>query len=202
MRQLFTWRFVAAVVALAVLALVARGVLLGGDDPIEAVIDTELVERQIDLIEPVGSIVWSEGFEIGFDGLTRGYVDLLLSGDRVMRVAPGTIGEIECTGIETPETCAVFADMLGDAVVWFSIQPRESANTVRLPAVVDLDEGDAVLANGWRIPYPPVIERDCPGEDIPTFTDFLRRFGPGSTSVVDLTLRQVVEVRCGAPVAD
>jgi len=44
-----------------------------------------------------------------------------------------------------------------------------------------------------------VIERDCPGEDIPTFADFLRRFGSDSVSIVDLITRQVVAVRCVDP---
>ncbi len=48
----------------------------------------------------------------------------------------------------------------------------------------------------------PVIERDCGGEDIPTFSDFLRRFGPDSVTIVDLESRQVTSVRCGDEVGE
>ncbi len=41
-----------------------------------------------------------------------------------------------------------------------------------------------------------VITRSCEGEDIVSFSDFVRRFGPGSTSVVDLEIQRVTEVRC------
>jgi uncharacterized protein related to proFAR isomerase len=95
----------------------------------------------------------------------------------------------------------VFADMLGDAVVWFAILPQAPRATVELPPIVDLVDGRAVFESGWRIPYAPVIERDCEGEDIPTFSDFLRRFGPDSVTIVDLETRQVTTVRCGDPVA-
>jgi hypothetical protein len=41
-----------------------------------------------------------------------------------------------------------------------------------------------------------VIERECDGVDIPTFSDFLRRFGADSVTIVDLATRQVTAVRC------
>lgn len=202
MRQLFNWRFVAAVAALAVLALLARGLLLDDEDAIGVVIDTEEIERHIDLIEPIATADWTEEFQVGRDGATSGFIDLTLDTERVMRIAPGTLGEISCRELDVADACAVFADMLGDAVIWFAIVPQAARATAELPPIVDLDEGDAILENGWRIPYPPVIERDCEGEDIPTFSDFLRRFGPGSVSIVDLESRQVVAVRCGEPVDD
>ena len=54
MRQLFNWRFVAALAALAALALLARAILTD-DSSIDAVIEPELIERRIDLIEPIAS---------------------------------------------------------------------------------------------------------------------------------------------------
>jgi hypothetical protein len=196
-RQLFNWRFVAALAALAGLALVTRAVLLGGDE-LAAVVDPDPVERRIDLIEPIFAMDLSEGFAVGRDGTTTGTLDVILPGPRFARIAPGTLGEITCETLEEINTCALFADMLGDAVVWFAILPQAPRATVEVPPVVELDEGDAILENGWRIPYARVIERQCEGEEIPNFSDFLRRFAPDSVTVVDLGARQVTAVRCGA----
>ena len=52
MRQLFSWRFVAAIGAVVALALLAQAVF-GGDDPLEAVVDPDPVERSIDVIDPI-----------------------------------------------------------------------------------------------------------------------------------------------------
>ncbi len=198
MRQLFNWRFVAAVGALVVLALLVRAILTD-DSSIDAVIEPELIERQIDLIEPIVSAVRSESFVMAPSGVTDGVLELALDADRVLRIVPGTFGQIECDELEAANGCAVLADMLGDAVVWFAILPQAPRATVELPPIIDLDDGQAVFDNGWRIPYAPVIERDCGGEDIPTFSDFLRRFGPDSVTIVDLELREVTTVRCGDP---
>ena len=199
MRQLFSWRFVAAIAALAALALLTRSLLVD-DDALEAVIGPAPIERRIDVFQPIVSVEQSTEFLIDATGATTGYIDLTLPGDRVVRIAPGTLGEIACDELDQDNRCVLLADTLGDAVVWFSILPAAPRATVELPPIVDLDEGEAVFENGWRVPYAPVIERDCEGEDIPTFSDFLRRFGPDSVTIVDLETRQVVAVRCGEPV--
>lgn len=193
MRQLFSWRFVAAVAAVAALGLLVRAVL-AEDDPIDAVIDPDPIERSIDVLEPIVAVEQTIDFDV--DGVTTGYLDLGLPGERTMQIVPGTFGEIDCDELGEPNRCAVFADTLGDAVIWFSILPVAARNTVELGPIVDLDDGDAVFENQWRLPYAPVIERECNGEDIPTFADFLERFGPESITVVDLETRQVVSARC------
>lgn len=196
MRQLFNWRFVAAVAALGVLALLARAILTD-DNSIEAVIEPEIIERQIDLIEPIASATGVDGATLLPAGVTTSPIELTLDAERVLSIAPGTLGEISCEELDAANRCAVLADMLGNAVVWFAILPQSARSTVELEPVIDLDDGRAVFDNGWRIPYAPVIERDCGGEDIPTFSDFLRRFGPDSVTIVDLESRQVTSVRCG-----
>jgi len=193
-RQLFNWRFVAAVAALGVLALLARAILTD-DDSIEAVIEPETIERQIDLIEPIVAVT-GEAIELR-GGVTTGSTELVLDTERVVSIAPGTFGEVACEELEVANRCAILADMLGNAVVWFAILPQAPRSTVELPPIIDLDDGQAVFDNGWQIPYAPVIERDCGGEDLPTFSDFLRRFGPDSVTIVDLESRQVTTVRCG-----
>jgi hypothetical protein len=200
-RQIFSWRFVAALGAIAVLALLARAILTD-DSSIEAVIEPATIERTVDLIEPIESATQSPGFAVAPGGATTGFLDLTLDVERVVRIVPGTFGEIECDELDRTNRCAVFADMLGDAVVWFAILPQVPRATVELPPIIDLVDGRAVFESGWRIPYAPVIERDCEGEDIPTFRDFLRRFGPDSVTIVDLETRQVTAVRCGESGAD
>jgi hypothetical protein len=195
-RQIFNWRFVATVAALGALALLARAILTD-DSSIEAVIDPEVIERKIDLIEPIEEVASSADFSLTPTGVTTGFIDLKLDATRVLRIVPGTLGEIDCDDLDMTNRCAVLADMLGDAVVWFAIVPQAPSATVELPPILDLDDGYAVFDSGWLIPYAPVIERDCEGEDIPTFSDFLRRFGPDSVTIVDLELRQVTSVRCG-----
>ncbi len=198
MRQLFNWRFFATVAVLAVLAVLARAAL-ADDDTLESVVEPEQIERAIDLIDPIVAATQSEDFAIQPTGLTTGFLDLALDDVRTMRIVPGTYGEIDCDGLAEPNQCVVVADLLGDAVIWFAILPRSSRTTFELPPILDLVDGEAVFESGWRIPYAPVIERDCDGEDIPTFSDFLRRFSDDSVTIVDLEERQVVAVRCGEP---
>ncbi len=198
MRQLFSWRLLAAVVALGVLALLARA-LLADDNSIDAVIDPDPIERRIDVFEPIVSVDRSDDFVIEPTGVSTGYLDLALTGERVVRIFPGTFGEVACDGLALPNRCVLLADTLGDAVIWFAILPAAAGGRVEFPPIVELTDGEAVFENGWRVPYAPVIDRDCEGEDIPTFSDFLRRFGPDSVTLFDLATRQVVEVRCGEP---
>ena len=199
MRQIFNWRLVAALAALAALALLARAILTD-DASIEAVIEPEVIERRIDLIEPIQSATQSATFAVAPSGVTTGFLDLAVDAERVVRIVPGTLGEIDCDELDVSNRCAIFADMLGDAVVWFAILPQAPRATVELAPIIDLNDGLAVFESGWRIPYAPVIERECRGEDIPTFSDFLRRFGPDSVTIVDLESRQVTAVRCGEAV--
>lgn len=199
MRQLFSVRFVAALAAIAALALLANAVL-ADDESIETVIEPEPIERHIDLIDAIFAVDASADFRVDDTGVTTGFLDVVLDGERTVRIVPGTLGEVSCDELDEINRCAIFADTLGEAVIWFAILPQAAGGTVELPPIVDLDNDEAVFDNGWRIPYPPVIERDCEGEDITSFSDFLRRFGPNSVSIVDLETREVVAVRCGEPV--
>lgn len=208
---MLTLRFLAALAALALLAVGVDAVFAsGGQEGALAVTgpsnldeDGNLIERRIDVIASVERIERSEDFEVGPDGRTVGVFDAVLDADgqRVMRVSPGTPGEISCDTLSLANGCVVLADVLGDAVVWFAVLPKGPSETVELPPIVDLQEGYALFENGWEIAYPPVIDRDedetCAGEDIPSFSDFLQRFGPNSTTVVDLATQQVIQVQCG-----
>lgn len=213
-RQVLTWRFLAAIAALALLAFGVDSVVASGGQqgalaitgPSNLDRDGNLIMRRIDVISSVERIERSDDFEVGPDGRTIGVFDAVLDADgqRVMRIAPGTPGEISCETLSEPNRCVVLADVLGEAVVWFAVLPKAPRETVELPPIVDLQEGYATFENGWEVSYPPVIERDvdgenatCAGEDIPSFSDFLRRFGPDSTTIVDLATQQVIQVQCG-----
>jgi hypothetical protein len=193
-RQLFTWRFVAAVAALAGLALLVNAIFVD-DDQLTAIVESEVSDRKIDFISSVFFMETSNDFGFGDDGLTEGFIDFVLPRRNVMRVAPGTPGIINCD-LQSSNRCVVFADLLGDAVIWFATLPKAERETVELPPILDLQDGFALFENGWQIRYAPVIDRFCEGEDIVSFSDFLRRFSPGSTSVVDLETQSVIEVRC------
>jgi len=210
-RQVLTLRFLAAIAALALLAVGVDTIVAGGDQqgslasagPSGRDEDGDVIRRRIDLVSSIERIERSEDFEVGPDGRTVGVLDAVLDADgrRVMRVAPGTLGEVACEEMSSPDRCVVLADVLGEAVVWFAILPKAPRETVELPPIVDLRDGYAVFENGWEIRYPRVIDRDeegsCLGRDIPSFSDFLRRFGPNSTTIVSLETKQVAQVQCG-----
>lgn len=202
-----TWRFFAAIGALVLLAVGVDRAFAGADKQGEIAVaapatfdeDGNLILRRIDLIEPVAFVVPSPDFAIGEDGLSVGFVDAVLDADRTARIVPGTPGQVTCESFDDPNRCVLLADVLGDAVVWFALMPRAPRDTVELPPIVDLQDGYAQFVNGWEVLYAPVIERDADscGDDVVSFSDFLRRFGPGSTTVVDLETRQVTAVICG-----
>jgi len=206
-RQLLTWRFLAAIGALALLAVGVNAAFAGAEKSGEIAVvapatfdaNGNLIPRRIDLIEPVAFVVPSPDFEIGEDGLTVGVLDAVLDADRIARIVPGTPGEVTCANFDDPNRCVLVADVLGDAVVWFALMPRGPRDTVELAPIVDLQDGYALFVNGWEVLYAPVIERDADtcGDDVVSFSDFLRRFGPGSITVVDLETRQVTLVICG-----
>lgn len=201
MRQLLSVRFVAALAALLGLTLAVQTVF-ADEDQIDDLVEevSTVTSRRVDLIAIVERIEESPDFEVGEDGLTVGLLDAEFGDGRVMRIAPGTPAEIECPNTQLVNRCVVLADLVGDAVLWFALLPRGPNRTVVLPPIVDLEEGYAIFENGWEVRYPPVIERECGDEDIPSFSDFLRRFGPNSTSIVDLETQLVTSVRCGAEV--
>jgi hypothetical protein len=206
-----TLRFLAAIAALVLLAVGVDTVFASGGQQGSLAItgpsnldeQGNLIMRRIDVISSAERIERSEDFEVGPDGRTVGVLDAVLDADdqRVMRVAPGTPGEISCDTLLLPNRCVVLADVLGEAVVWFAVLPKGPRETVELPPIVDLQDGYALFENGWEIAYPPVIDRDedgtCAGQDIPSFSDFVRRFGPNSITIVDLATQQVIQVQCG-----
>ncbi len=161
--------------------------------------DGNIIPRRVDLIESVERVEASPNFAIGDDGRSIGVLDAVITEERIAHIVPETPGEVTCENFEDPDRCVLLADVLGDAVVWFALLPAGPRDTVELGPIVDLQDGFAEFENGWEVLYAPIIERDADtcGDDVVSFSDFLERFGPGSTSVVDLETRQVTAVICG-----
>lgn len=205
-RQLLNWRFLATIAALVLLAVGVDAVVTGADKegaidlggPRQVDDDGNVTERKIDLIAPAQRLERSDDFAVTGDGTTVGDLDAVLDENRVMHVAPGTPGQISCEALDEENACVVLADVLGEAVVWFAVLPRGPAGTVELPPIVELQDGYALFDNGWQVLYETVIDRErgCPNADIPSFRDFLRRFGPDSITQVDLETQKVAYVVC------
>jgi hypothetical protein len=193
MRQIFTVRFFAAVGAVLGL-VVLLSVLFREDGPVADVAERQPMERTIDLVALVFSST-SVDFAIGDDGITTGSLDLLLDQERTVRIVPGTSGENNCAALDEIAKCAVLTDLLGDAVVWFAIVPLASSRTLALPAIVSLDDDFATLANGWRLPYAPILERQC-ARDFGSFTEFREELGTDFTSIYSLVEGEITDVVC------
>lgn len=194
MRQIFSVRFFAAIGA--VVGLFALLVLVfGGGDSIADVIDQEPMERRIDLVAQVFAPVPSPDFEMDDDGTTRGHLELVIDGDRRLEVFEGTHGEVDCLRVDQPGACAVVADLLGDAVVWFALVPMGPGQNVTMPAVVSLDDGRATLTTGWQVPYAPVLDRRCDRE-FASFRELRTELGTAFTSIYSLDEDRLIAVVC------
>jgi hypothetical protein len=113
-----------------------------------------------------------------------------------MIVKAGTPGEVSCPGLTGLAQCTVAADLLGDAVLWFSIVPGTPGSTVQLPAVVELLPGGWVrLADGWVLRHAAKVDRSCP-EATASLVDFIDTFGSEATSTFNFDRQELVKVTC------
>lgn len=192
MRQFFSWRFWATLVALVVVT--AAIVVFTSDDSASDDRGQRTTEnRRVDL----ASFVYTaeqDRFRM-VDGYSRGFLNLVLDGARTVHIQPGTPGEVSCERLDEPGRCGVVADLLGDAVVWFAILPLGPRLTIELPPIVDLEDGYAILTNAWELRYAPVLDRRC-DKETESFQQFLRELGPESTTIVDPGENRVTAVAC------
>ncbi len=193
MRQFFTLRFWLALAVLAALAVAALAVrTLGGTT---ASATTDAVGRRIDVVQWVFQATAAEGFEMK-DGVTTADLSLQLDGARTMVVKAGTPGEVKCDDLLLPGRCTVAADLLGDAVLWFSIIPGGPDATIELPAVVELVSGGWVrLSNDWVLRHAPRVERSC-SADTSSLTDFINTFGERARSTFNYETQRIEKVTC------
>ena len=197
MREIFSVRFFAAVGAVVGLFFLlttifaTRGAIDGGDGQQ----DSTVVEvHKIDLVEQVYSSS-DAGFRIGLDGTAAGDTDLIIDDFRSLRVVAGTPGEIICPDFGQLGACAVVADLLGEAVVWFALVPMGPNRTVPMPAIDTLADL-AMLVNGWQVTYAPVLDRRCPNEEFESYREFRDVMGDNFTALFDLDQRRLSAVEC------
>ena len=206
MREIFTVRFFAAVGAvvgmffLLTTIFATREVIEGNGGDGSTVVDL----HTIDLVDQVFSSR-NAFFRLDDDGLAASDTDLIIDGTRQLRVVTGTPGENHCPDFGEIGACAVVADLLGEAVVWFALVPMGSARTVELPAIDTLEDGLATLVNGWQLRFAPVLDRRCGvgenAEQFSSYRDFRDTFGDQFTSIFDIDERRLVAVRCRSTVA-
>jgi hypothetical protein len=106
---------------------------------------------------------------------------------------------LQCDALTTPGGCYLMADMLGTAIVWFVVLPYpETADRASLPAIDLLldDVTTAELTNGWILPLADVVDRSLCSEDTTSLTNFVRKFGDRSTTILDVAKGEIVAVDC------
>jgi hypothetical protein len=197
MRQIFSVRFFAAVGAVVGLLFLlttifaTREVIEGNGDA--AVGNIEL--HKIDLVEQVFSSS-NQQFRVGDDGLAENNTEFVIDGTRSLRVVAGTPGEMLCPEFGEIGACAVVADLLGEAVVWFAVVPMGSNKTVRMPAIDTLEDGLATLVNGWQVEFAPVLDRRCSGDEFESYREFRQAFGDDFTAIFGIDERRLSAVVC------
>ncbi len=196
MRTLFSWRLWAALLALLGAALIVR-VTTRQDAVVQAAAVPVPDQHRIEFASWVYLVEASPDFAV-INGVARGTADLVIDGQRTMHIFAGTRGVNTCADYLIPGKCAVLADLLGDAVVWFAMVPMHTDFKVAAPPIVDLLEGGyALLQNGWVIKVPDVVERRCP-QETESLTDFRRRFGAASISLIDVSVQRLTAVQCSS----
>lgn len=197
MRQFVSFRFWLAIAALIGLTYGLWYVLVRKDDSVALIgrpAQAATAEHRVNLLQPVYAIQADQGFAI-VDGVANGDMYLVLDATRTMVVRAGTPGQIICGRLAEINQCVVAADLLGDAVVWFSLIPNPQRANLVLPGVTEVrKENWVLLSNGWEVSRSEVVERNC---DAAGLDDFVHRFGGGlSTSTFSFEQQQIIEVTC------
>jgi hypothetical protein len=197
-RQFFTPRFWLTLLALAGLAVGLKVVLSGRstaattNDGAAAAASTD---HMIDLVTGVFVVQPADGFTM-VDGKAGADLAVLIDGTRTMIVTKGTPGEISCPQLTSVGQCTVAAELLGDAVLWFSIIPGKAAPTLELPGITALLHDNRVrLANGWVVRRAASVIRSC-NDDTTSLKEFVTTFGRLATSTFNVEQQQIVRVTC------
>jgi hypothetical protein len=150
--------------------------------------------HRINLVQPVFSITADPEFAM-VDGVASADMHLALDATRTMVVRAGTPGQISCSRLAEINQCVVAADLLGDAVVWFSLIPNPQRANLLLPGVTEVRTDNWVLlANGWEVARNEVVERNCDAQGL---DDFVRQYGGSlSTSTFSFEQQEIIKVTC------
>jgi len=203
MRQVGSWRTWAAIGLLVALISIGAFTLGNRSDSADVGNGLQPSVRRVETVASVMEIRFGESFTV-IDALTSGSATLTLDDGRVVNIAPGTPGEVDCTDIATPAACVLVADMLGQAVVWFALVAANDTTSriLELPTLIDMvDGGDTgVLDNGWHVPLTNGVVRTCAGQPrSPTLRSFIESYSStGIRTLLDLDRDEIVEVICAA----
>jgi hypothetical protein len=198
MRQLLSWRFVAAVAAVAGLSLIALLISSRGSSFSDVTgVDAD-EPRRMDFVSLVAAID-AENFELSSSGVVSGNLTMVMPNGQRVQAHPGTPGVVNCENLTDQYQCAVLGQSLGDTIVWFALMPMRAEFRFELPAITDLEGGYARLVNGWEVPYASTIDRSDCDPDSASFAEFLDEYGESFVSVYDLTEDAIVAVDCEGP---
>jgi hypothetical protein len=197
MRQFVSFRFWLTVAALIGLTFGLWYLLVRKDESVAVIgqpAHAATTEHRVNLLQPVYSIQAEPGFAL-VDGVASGDMQLALDATRTMVVKAGTPGQITCARLAEINQCVVAADLLGDAVVWFSLIPNPQRANLVLPGVTEVRKDNWVLlSNGWEVARNEVVERNC---DAAGLDDFVDQFGGDlSTSTFSFEQQEIVKVTC------
>ncbi len=197
MRQFVSFRFWLAIAALIGLTYGLWYVLVRQDDSVAVIgqpAQAATAEHRVNLLQPVYSVQATAGFAM-VDGVANGDMQLALDATRTMMVRAGTPGQITCGKLAEINQCVVAADLLGEAVVWFSLIPNPQRASLLLPGVTEVRKDNWVLlSNGWEVARSEVVERNC---DAAGLDDFVQQFGGSlSTSTFSFEQQEIVKVTC------
>jgi len=200
MRQVLSWRFVAAVAAVLGLAFVVYVVQVSQDDGETFAVTDNDDTRRMDVIAIVQSIEQTD-FQMTPQGTVSGnlVINVMVSGQPVrVQLFPGTRGVMsdECAQATEQFRCAVLGQSIGDTLYYFALVPLSGELRFRLAAIDDLEEGYAHLVNGWEVPYAREIDRSACDQDAASFGEFLNEHGAEFESIYDLTEKAIVAVTC------
>lgn len=200
MRQFFTLRYWLTLLALGGLALGVMVLTSGSDEPVAVTEgslpgDVPAALLHVDLMTPVYLIQAPDG--LGFvDGRLTADIALFIDGTRTMVIKAGTPGANSCVNYLELVQCVVAADLLGDAVLRFEIIPGTPAVTIKLPAVMEMLDGQLVrLANGWVVHRALRVERVCDDETT-SLPQFIETYGDTATATYNFELQEMVKVTC------
>jgi hypothetical protein len=195
MREIFSLRFFAAIGAVIASFLIASAVVGGGAEVVsEEEVTAELI-RRVDLVERVERFQDDGASFAVQDGVAVNGTVLVLDERRSARIVPGTPGEDRCPIGRRIGACALIADLLGEAVIWFRLEPVEPGGVVDFGPIVSLDDDVATLADGLQLPYAPVLARRCDTE-FDSFSAFRRELGESFVSRYTLSERRLTDVIC------
>ena len=196
MRQFVSFRFWLAIAALAGLSYGLWHQFIRSDDTVAVGLPTlsATAEHRVNLVLPVYSVQADPGFAM-VDGAASTEMHLALDATRTIVVKAGTPGQITCGRLAEINQCVVAADLLGDAVVWFSLIPNPQRANLLLPGVTEVRKDNWVLlSNGWEVARSEVVERNC---DSAGLDDFVHQFGGSlSTSTFSYEAQEITKVTC------